>query len=161
MAVAARKPKPIALRAIEGSKASHPPVPPETIPLPDVLQDTDCPEGLSTVGRQYWRRMAPILTKLGVLTEADKEHFQLLCEAYAEWMKVEEAVKKFMKTKPEFDGLMIPTVQGWKANPMLSERSRARMEFLKLGVEFGLTPSSRARVSSVKQNGKEKKKFNF
>ncbi len=45
------------------------------------------PKDLDAVAQTEWKRMAPILERLGVLTEIDHGMFEAMCISYAEWIK--------------------------------------------------------------------------
>jgi len=84
---------------------------------------------LTVSGRAEWNILAPILTKLRVLTEADGEALGQLCEAQAE-LKAGIAEGRF---KTEL----------WRAIQAMQAR-------------FGLTPADRARISVSTDSPKAK-----
>jgi P27 family predicted phage terminase small subunit len=158
MAARGMKPKPQALRLIEGTKQSHPPIPAETIANPDPLANFRCPKELGKHATWYWNDMIKRLNRLGLISELDRAAFMSLCESYGEWRDADDRFKEFVKNNPEHGGFMVRTLNGWGHNPMLGARSRAKVEFGKLCAEFGLTPSARSRVSAMKPKDDKKKK---
>ena len=64
-----RKPKPTALKLIEGNPGKRAingqePMPPASLP--------DCPQHLTTEARAEWQRLAEILNGIGLLTQVDR-----------------------------------------------------------------------------------------
>lgn len=77
-----RKPKPTALKLLEGTRADRinrdePTLPKGDIEPPDWLDDLD------GYGIDHWNELAPMLSKAGLLTEGDRPALALLCRAYA------------------------------------------------------------------------------
>ena len=74
-----RKPKPSALKLLEGTRAdrinrNEPPMPPGSIEPPDWLDET---------ARQHWGELAPILQSAGLLTVGDRHTLALLCDSFS------------------------------------------------------------------------------
>jgi P27 family predicted phage terminase small subunit len=115
-------------------------------PRPALLENLTPPQSLSTRGMNAWRRLAPELRRLGVLTTADTFALQALCECYGEAMTYRAAIKKAggptYETHSRTGELMI------RARPevaMLADADRRLRLYLG---EFGLTPASRGKVSA-------------
>ena len=49
-----------------------------------------CPAWLMPEAKKEWKRLAPSLIAMGVLTEHDMEAFAGYCQAYARWREAEE-----------------------------------------------------------------------
>ena len=101
-----------------------------------------------------WNRRVAQLTRLGIMTEVDDGALALLCVAWSRWRQAEEAVQRFAQRDETTGGLMIRTAKkadgsGGNAiqNPLVGTANKAMEMYLKLAVEFGMTPSSRARIS--------------
>jgi len=112
-----RKPKPTALKLLEGTRADRvnqdePVLPPATIELPEEFEGDR--QG-TRYAREQWERLAPMLLACGVLTVGDRPALALLCLAYA-------------STRVDPDDV------------------KARESYRRMLVEFGLTPSSRSRL---------------
>jgi P27 family predicted phage terminase small subunit len=98
------------------------------------------PKAISSRARRHWRPLAKLLDEAKVLTSLDATALLLLCEAYATWEEAGEKLRDF--------GLVIKTPSGYPAqSPYLSIANRAHEQLAKLLAEFGMTPSSRTRVS--------------
>jgi P27 family predicted phage terminase small subunit len=106
------------------------------------------PEWLSDVALEHWRTLAPELDAAGVLTVADGHALAMLCEAHAEWRSASEAIeqKGEVYTKVTAAGKSTPV-----ARPEVAMRSDAWSRMKSMLAEFGLTPSSRSRVSATPQ----------
>jgi len=116
----ARPRKPTALRVLTG-KAGHRPLP-KNEPKPEL--GAVPPPWMTAPGAvAEWDRMAPRLLKLGLLTEVDGEALALLCGHLA------DAGEQMRMARP--------------VDPRLTSEIR---QFLG---QFGLTPASRAKVTSA------------
>ena len=130
-----RKPKPTKVKKLEGVRADRVN---ENEPEPGPGKVT-CPSFLSKEARAEWRRIAPELTRLGLLTPLDRAAFAAYCASYARWVKVEMRLLK--------KGILAEGARGQRiASPLLWISTSAMKQMLKFGVEFGLTPSSRSRL---------------
>ena len=90
--------------------------------------------------RKEWKRMALLLEPLGLLTEIDGEALELYCAARARWLKAEGVVRKKGEVTNAPSGYPI-------RNPYLSIANKAWEQMRRLLIEFGMTPSSRERVT--------------
>lgn len=91
MATRGRKPKPTALKVLEGNPGKRPlnknePQPERKAPR--------CPSWLEPEAKKEWKRMAKTLETIGVLTQVDKAAFAGYCQAYARWKEAEEFLSK-------------------------------------------------------------------
>lgn len=131
------KPQPSALKLLRGLPgkrklaADEPqPTPVTAIPPPDWLD----PEA-----QAEWTRLAPMLARVGILTETDTAALTAYCDAWATWKDATQKIRKFgMVIKGKHD---IPMV-----SPYVKIAHNALLHMRALLTEFGMTPSSRARV---------------
>jgi len=101
-----------------------------------------CPSHLTSPARREWQRIVPILARVGVLTEIDRAALAAYCQAYGRWVEAERLVKK--------EGMVKETANGYPIiSPYLAIVNKALEQMHKYLVEFGLTPSSRSKVSAV------------
>ena len=138
-------PKPTALKVLEGNPGKQkinkgepqPPVP-DAIPKP--------PSRLLREAKAEWRRLAPALVALGLLTEVDTSAFAELCQNYAYYLITD---KKIMELGDSGVTAMQKTPSGYvQQHPLLSLR-RQYYELWRKGLaDFGLTPASRVRLSA-------------
>lgn len=84
------------------------------------------PEWLSGLGLAHWNELAPVLSAAGLLTQGDRAALAQLCDDYA-------TIRK---------------------GP--GDRDKARDRYRRMLVEFGLTPSSRARIKTTVVPPKDK-----
>jgi len=82
-----------------------------------------------------------------VLTKADRSSLAAYCVAYSRWVEAEALVKKFgtIVKSPEKGFPM--------KSPYLTVADQALETMRKLMVEFGMTPSSRSRLSIGERGG--------
>src|SRR3990172_1616378 len=87
--MAGRKPKPSALKRLQGNpghrklnRAEH--MPDATVP--------DCPDWLRDEAKAEWERVVFALHECGILTNIDRAALAAYCQAYARWREAEEIV---------------------------------------------------------------------
>lgn len=133
-----RKPKPTAQKILEGNPGkrklnTNEPKPAKKAPT--------CPKWLDEEAKREWRRLSKHLESIGVLTEVDMTAFVGYCQAYARWKEAEEFVSKH--------GAIIKTPSGyWQQVPQVAIAHKYLTLMKTFCQEFGLTPSSRSRISS-------------
>jgi len=136
MAQRGRKPKPTAIKRLEGNPGKRKLN--ENEPKP-VKRAPKCPSWLDDEAKKEWKRLAKSLEDMGVLTNVDRAAFAGYCEAYARWKESEEFISKH--------GLIFKTPSGYfQQVPHVSIAQTYLKLVLKFAVEFGLTPSSRSRI---------------
>lgn len=132
------KPAPTAIRELRGDRADRMPQA-EPKPAPGIPAP---PVELSPAALAEWHRIAPILDRSRVLTEADGAALAIYCETFAEWINTTRRIRKL--------GMLIPTAAGGlKANPLVAISVKARADAARMLTEFGLTPSSRSKVTAL------------
>jgi P27 family predicted phage terminase small subunit len=133
-----RKPTPTALHLLRGNPGKRARNLLE--PTPPVVPDMPPPAWLSEPAQVEWHRLAPVLGRLGVLTETDTDALAAYCEAWVTWKQATQRLRQFglvVKTKDTEMPIISPYVK-------IAHHAMAQMRaFL---VEFGMTPSARARV---------------
>lgn len=134
--VRGRRPKPTALKRLNGNpgkRALNPaePEPPEGMPT--------CPDHLSDIAQAEWQRLAETLHDMGVLTVVDRAALAAYCQAYGRWVEAEQK----MKSSPP----LIKTASGYVQQSPWLTISNKQMELMsRYMTELGLTPASRSRV---------------
>ena len=105
----------------------------------------ECPDHLDPVARKEWFRLSEILLATKVLTEADYIALGNLCQAYSTLIDAQRHLNK--------GGILFKTPNGYiQQNPLLGI-IRAQMNIVNgLVREFGLTPSSRTRITIEKED---------
>ncbi|MFA4973656.1 MAG: phage terminase small subunit P27 family [bacterium] len=129
-------PKPTILKKIEGNPGKRPLNENEPQPLP---VEPECPHWLMPEAKAEWKRIAPELLRLGLLTHIDKAALAGYCQAYARWSQAEARLTK--------RGLLITTQSGYQQQRAEVSIAQRYLAILKSFIaEFGLSPSSRARM---------------
>lgn len=137
----AGKPKPTAIKLLEGNPGKRPLNDSEPQPK---RHAPECPEWLDSVARGIWEDLAPRLERLGLLTEIDGPMFAAFCQSCAIWQFNARLVAK---NKTEFVQNHDKKINKTKSKP--SPRSVA-IDFLNqtkgLAALFGLSPSDRSKL---------------
>lgn len=133
------RPTPTKLKILKGNPGRRPLNPHE--PAPRARRSLAPPAWLEGAAAAEWRRLAPVLFRLGLLTEIDDAALAQYCELWARWRQAETALRKH--------GMVIA---GNKGTPVLSPyvaiANRALSQMRALLIEFGMTPSARTRVKT-------------
>lgn len=136
MATAGRKPKPAAIKKLEGNPGKR-----------EIKEDVKgtgkapkCPNWLMPDAKAEWKRLISIFESVGVIDEIDLNAFAGYCQSYARWKEAEEFLSK--------EGLVFRTPSGYVQQwPQVSIARQNKTDMLKFATEFGLTPSARTRIS--------------
>lgn len=94
------------------------------------------PSWLGKEAKAEWKRLAPVLVKYGLLTEADRTTFGLYCQAYHDFLTAKRQVDKHGLTTTTEKGNVIQ-------HPAVAVMTKAWARVLSAGAEFGLSPSAR------------------
>ena len=136
MATRGRKPKPTALKILEGNPGKRPLNENEPIPPKGNIK---CPSWLEPEAKKEWKRLAPSLEAMGVLTQVDLTAFAGYCQAYARWREAEEFLSQH--------GSIFKTPSGYVQQvPQVSIAQQNLKIMQSFATEFGLTPACRARI---------------
>ena len=137
MATRGRKPKPTAMKVLEGNPGKRELNIFEPKPKKSVLPT--CPDWLEDEAKAEWHRLARNLHELGLLTDLDVQAFASYCQAYARWREAEEFITQH--------GSLVKTKSGyWQQVPQVSIAHQNQKIMMQAAAEFGLTPSSRSRI---------------
>lgn len=129
-------PKPTAIRELEGNPGHRPINRSEPKPEGEAI----CPEWLSADAKDEWARVAPELTRMGLLTMVDTAALAAYCVAYGRWKEAELQIVR--------EGHTFVTAAGYVAqHPAVGIANKAMEQIHKFCKEFGLTPSSRGRMT--------------
>ena len=136
MATRGRKPKPTALKALEGNPGKRPLNEHEPVPPKAAIR---CPAWLEPEAKKEWKRLAPALEAMGILTTVDISAFAGYCQAYARWKEAEEFISKH--------GSIFQTPSGYVQQvPQVSIAQQNLKIMQSFCSEFGLTPATRSRI---------------
>ena len=142
-----RKPLPTHLKVVRGTEKPSRANPNEPKPSPAIPRPPDL---LGKEAKKAWHRTAKHLYELGVLSELDRDALAAFCVQYAIWV---DAVDRIQKNGViQEDGLLAETPNGYPVqHPLVAIINRAQSEMRKWMTEFGMTPSSRTRISAQPQ----------
>lgn len=145
----ARKTQPSALRKLKGNPGDRPLNNNE--PEPDIAMPKP-PNHLNEIAIKEWNRMAPLLLNLRLMTKNDMAAFASYCVTYARWVEAEISLN-------DGNGLIFCTQTGYQQQrPEIGVANQAMTLMHKFLVEFGMTPSSRARLEVPQEPPKDKMK---
>jgi P27 family predicted phage terminase small subunit len=138
-----RKPKPTALKLVEGNPGKRPlnhsePRPNSGSPAP--------PPYLSEAARETWDRIADMLEAMGIATTADSLALGQLCEAVADY---ESAAAEIAKRGAYYSTAMESGSTMYRAHPALAAKADGDRRIRGWVAEFGLSPSARSRVTAL------------
>jgi P27 family predicted phage terminase small subunit len=135
-------PKPVALRILEGNPGKRPIRAKATAPRGAVT----CPEWLTAEARAEWRRLAPALTRAGLLTPLDRSAFATYCQSFARW-------KECQRVLEESGPLYLSATGRLLERPEVGMAQRLAKEVREIGTDFGLSPASRGRLEVNQEEG--------
>lgn len=132
--------KPTALRVLQGTDRAdrvpkNEPKPRPVAPKPPVWLDA--------AGKRAWKANAPLLERLGLLTEADGNAFGAFCEAFSRYVAAVKRLRVAVKSGVS------------ELRPFESSVERALHDVRQLGAEFGWSPGSRSRLNVPEASGDE------
>ena len=131
-----RKPKPTALKVLEGNPGKRElnrfePKPGKGMPV--------CPEWLLDDAKDEWNRLADKMNQMGILTEVDQAAFAAYCQAWARWKEAQQMI--------EINGATFVTDKGYlQQSTWVGIANTNQKLMMQAASEFGLTPSSRSKI---------------
>ncbi len=141
------KPRPVALAQLESTdarRAKRDKQEPAFLPLVKLPYP---PPTLGEVGKEEWSRAGDALISVGILRSSDIKTFELYCAAWEQWIDAKTELNR-QQALEQRSVLVIENKQGnFVPNPLLRIIKSAGETVMKFSSEFGLTPSSRARLA--------------
>ena len=153
----AGRPKPTALKAIEGNRGKR--KTPDNEPQPEAVIP-DMPKTIDADAKRTWKKLAPMLEQLGLITEADGDMLAILCQIQARTSQIHKEMKQAKREsaklrrlyKEYFEAreldkvkdiiMLLGDVKATIAHLMKEERQYSQL-FRQYGAEFGLSPRGR------------------
>ena len=132
-------PKPTHLKLLQGNPGKRPindkePQPEKKIRVPTA------PQHLNAVAKKHWRKTAKQLHECGLLTGIDEIALSMYCDAYAKWVDAKDNIEKY--------GAVVKTKNGFPVqSPYFAIANKAFDQMKGMLTEFGMTPSSRSKVT--------------
>ena len=146
-----RKPKPNALKLLEGNLGKRPINKRE--PKPKKRASLAPPSHLNAAARAEWKRVAGELKEIGLFTGVDRAALALYCQAWGTWKENEDWIRENGQTfvVRDRDGIL----KGVYQFPQVMIAHRAAEQCRKLLPEFGLSPGARSRLEVPKASDDE------
>jgi len=104
------------------------------------------PKHLPESARALWRWLSPRLDEMQTLTQVDGPALELLCDAYAEYRTAREVITRDGAT---YEAVTEAGATMHRVRPEVAIASDAWRRVRAMLTEFGLTPSSRSKVSML------------
>ena len=131
---------PTALNRLRGNPGKRKAIREAKPPQPP-LEEMGPPAWLDQMAKAEWRRLAPQLVRLGLLTVLDVTKFAAYCRWYARWRK-NEAQLLTMQTE------LVTLKSGYaQQHPLVAMAKQAAEMMNRFGSQFGLSASDRASIS--------------
>ena len=131
------KPTPTALKLLKGNPGKRPLNKLEPRPR---LRVPRVPSHLDDAAKVEWYRVVKELKVLGLVSGMDRAALAAYCQSYSRWSEAEEGVARV--------GLVVETTHGnIIQNPLVGIANRSMELMHRFLGEFGMTPSSRSRIS--------------
>ncbi len=151
MAKTGRPRKPTALHKLNGNPSNlkdlgkYEPKPAPVVELPAP------PSWMNTEGKKVWKRLAPQLERLGLLTVADIESFTAACQSFGLWVECERYFrKKDPKTGQRVGRTYEYTNRAGETNtivrPEMKIAQNALTQWRGFVSEFGVSPAARTHI---------------
>jgi len=113
------------------------------------IEIPDPPKFLMPKAKKEWKRISEVLYNQGLITGIDMACLAAYCQFYARWVNAEIDLKKSGK-------MLIKTTSGNIINnPYIGIANTAFKNMHTCLLEFGMTPSSRGRVSAKTEKDKK------
>ncbi len=98
------------------------------------------PKYLNADAKSAWKKIAPELKKLGLLTVVDVPLLSMLCTELARYWMAEAKLQELGAVEPAARG-------GWKPSPYLGILNRASQRITTIAGQFGMSPSARTSLN--------------
>ena len=150
MATPGPKPLPKNVHVLQGNRSK---LPARALFDDKILPVTEIPEPpdhLSPEAVEEWNRLGVELAKLGLISQIDRAAFAVYCQAYGRWVHAE----RMIQAADGITGLITTTPNGFQQMSAWLVISKQAVEQMKIFlIEFGMTPSSRSRVTPSSPQG--------
>jgi len=102
---------------------------------------------LSDDAKAEWARISQELFHLKLLTNLDLGILAAYCESWSTWKHAVEMINRMAITDPNSKGLLWNRNGLPEPNPVVLQAQRAADAMVRYAVEFGMSPSARARLT--------------
>lgn len=157
-----RKPKPTALKLLEGNLGKRPL--PLNEPTPRTLASYPAPEWLGQTAKKVWEYLAIELAMCGLLTSIDITKFSRYCDAWEKWKQARDFLALNGDSYEIFQLLEEPDpkdptktikrklVTGHRPYPQVNIYSRMHAMLCDIESDFGMSPVARTRIQVLISN---------
>lgn len=141
-----RKPKPAALKLVDGNpgkrKILPEPEPTKGVPPP--------PDWIGSIALEEYNRIADELNAIGLLARVDQAALVLYAQLWQEYVTLQQHTlfRPVIEEPARGDEKRPRTSRNWA----MTELKNTRNQLLKVAAEFGLTPAARARLAGQAAN---------
>src|SRR3990170_1398758 len=149
-------PKPMpdnVVRLTGGSDKTHRPLP-ESIKTETEIPT--CPSWLSSMAKTKWKEITKELARYDLISTLDKDALTIYCDTYGTFRQMCEEIQRLtgIDTSTEEGEKKYGVIQLTPGNYKTVSaywivRNRSVEQMLKIGEQFGLTPSARVRVNPI------------
>jgi P27 family predicted phage terminase small subunit len=130
-----RRPKPNEIKRLSGNPGRRP----LNAAEPQPGGRARCPSHLSKDAKREWRRIAPELDRLGLLTMIDQAALAAYCSCWALTVEAEKEIR-------ELGAVIIDEKGRALRNPAVNILRDMFAQMRLYEIEFGMTPSARSRI---------------
>ena len=132
---AGRKPKPTAMKELEGNPGKRKLNKKEPMPGKGM---SNCPKWLLPDAQEEWKRLSEKLNQMGVLTEVDRSAFAAYCQSYARWKEAQDHINSEGATYETENGMQ-------RSNPWVAICNTEQRLMMQVASEckFAYNPKSR------------------
>ena len=134
---------PTHLKVLAGNPGRKPV--PQPVELPQGVPEP--PARLPEGARRYWQMLAPILVRVGLLTEGDGPALADMCVCFYRLEQAEALLEQ--------DGLVVQTAKGPRKHPAAALAKEYRAHAQTWAKRFGLDPHSRGALDVMPQGIKD------
>jgi P27 family predicted phage terminase small subunit len=146
-----RKPKPTALKILEGNPG-HRPI--DTLSEPEPVIGLGAPpEYLDAEAKKFWMAQGPELVKLRTLGESDAATFATMCMNHSRILWLTSRITALRQKKK------LTNADEQKLDKYESQRMKTIAQFNRTGAEFGMGAASRTRIKVKPDDGQNE--FDF
>lgn len=137
-------PKPSNLKVLHGTYRSD--RAPANEPKPRSVA-MPCPSYLTRDAKRVWRKVAPELKALGLLTKIDGELLAVYCQTFADWLSYKGKLQEYGDVQILRDDEGNPRYV--QPSPYVGMAHKAALLLRSIAQEFGFSPSSRTRINAM------------
>jgi P27 family predicted phage terminase small subunit len=114
------------------------------------IRNPQPPAHLGKFAREKWRKIMPLLSSLGTLTDNDLTLVEMFCACYENWRTAQKEYGK--------GGIVLKADEGgYYQSPWFSAANRMIEISTKLCSELGLSPTARAKIMGAERPSKRGK----